>query len=82
MEPEPKSRSDVVEFWQVVGVLGEFMNGSSTFDNSASSEGRYRLLVESISDYAIYMLDPSGIVANWNAGAQRFKGYTAQEIVG
>lgn len=45
-------------------------------------DGRYRLLVESISDYAIYMLDIDGTVTNWNAGAQRFKGYTADEIVG
>jgi PAS domain S-box-containing protein len=45
-------------------------------------EDSYRLLVESITDYAIYMLDPNGIVANWNRGAQRFKGYAADEIVG
>ena len=43
---------------------------------------RYRELVEAITDYAIYMLDPSGIVTSWNAGAQRFKGYTAREIIG
>ena len=42
----------------------------------------YRLLVEGVTDYAIYMLTPSGIVANWNAGAQRAKGYAAAEIVG
>jgi PAS domain S-box-containing protein len=42
----------------------------------------YRLLVESVTDYAIYMLDPSGIVVSWNAGAQRFKGYTPEEIIG
>ncbi len=35
-----------------------------------------------MTDYAIYMLDPEGRVANWNTGAQRFKGYTEQEIVG
>jgi len=40
------------------------------------------LLVQSISDYAIYMLDPAGYVATWNTGAERFKGYTAQEIIG
>jgi PAS domain S-box-containing protein len=51
--------------------------------HSASSENdRYRLLVDAITDYAIYMLDPDGVVTNWNAGAQRFKGYTAEEIVG
>ncbi|GGH27204.1 sensor histidine kinase [Alsobacter metallidurans] len=46
------------------------------------SEERFRLLVESVTDYAIFMLDRDGRVANWNAGAERIKGYTAQEIVG
>lgn len=45
-------------------------------------EERYRLLVDSIIDYAVYMLDPDGIVASWNSGAQRFKGYTSEEIIG
>lgn len=43
---------------------------------------RYRLLVESIGDYAIFMLDTSGHVQTWNAGAQRIKGYTAEQIIG
>ena len=46
------------------------------------TERRFRLLVEGVTDYAIYMLDPDGNVTNWNAGAQRIKGYTASEIVG
>jgi len=46
------------------------------------SERRFRVLVEGLLDYAIYMLDPSGVVVNWNAGAQRLKGYGADEIVG
>lgn len=46
------------------------------------SEERFRLLVQSVTDYAIYMLDPVGTVTSWNAGAQRFKGYTADEIMG
>ncbi|MGA8709600.1 MAG: PAS domain S-box protein [Steroidobacteraceae bacterium] len=46
------------------------------------SEARFRLLVESVRDYAIFMLDPNGIVLTWNAGAQRFKGYKADEIIG
>jgi PAS domain S-box-containing protein len=46
------------------------------------SEERFRLLVESVADYAIYMLDPNGIISSWNLGAQRFKGYDAAEIVG
>ncbi|HSC24196.1 MAG TPA: PAS domain S-box protein [Casimicrobiaceae bacterium] len=45
-------------------------------------DDRFRLLVESVSDYAIFMLDPEGRVATWNAGAQRIKGYQADEIVG
>ena len=47
-----------------------------------SSEGRFRLLVETVRDYAIFMLDPDGRIASWNAGAQRLKGYTVDEIVG
>jgi PAS domain S-box-containing protein len=43
---------------------------------------RFELLVEAISDYAIYMLDPEGFVSSWNSGAQRIKGYTAEEILG
>lgn len=45
-------------------------------------DGRYRLLVEAITDYAIYMLDRDGFVSSWNPGAARFKGYAAEEIVG
>ncbi|HEX7838050.1 MAG TPA: PAS domain-containing sensor histidine kinase [Kofleriaceae bacterium] len=43
---------------------------------------RFQILVESIKDYAIFMLDDRGYVATWNAGAQRIKGYTAREIIG
>src|SRR5437763_5004075 len=46
------------------------------------SEERFRLLVQGVADYAIFMLDPNGFVTNWNAGAARIKGYTAEEIVG
>ncbi len=46
------------------------------------SEERYRMLLEGIQDYAIYMLDPDGRVATWNLGAERIEGWTAEEIVG
>jgi PAS domain S-box-containing protein len=46
------------------------------------SERRFRLLVEGVIDYAIYMLDPNGIISNWNAGAKRIKGYDADEVIG
>ncbi|RWX30820.1 hybrid sensor histidine kinase/response regulator [Rhizobium leguminosarum] len=51
-------------------------------DTSLDEEGRFRLLVDAITDYAIYMLSPEGIVTSWNAGAQRFKGYKPSEILG
>ncbi|HET7770334.1 MAG TPA: ATP-binding protein [Chloroflexota bacterium] len=47
-----------------------------------SSEERFQLLVDSVRDHAIFMLDPDGYVATWNPGAERIKGYTADEIVG
>ena len=47
-----------------------------------SDAGVYRVLVEGITDYAIYMLDPEGYVVSWNPGAQRFKGYVESEILG
>jgi PAS domain S-box-containing protein len=49
---------------------------------SREDENNFRLLVESIKDYAIVMLDPGGHVASWNAGAERFKGYRPEEIIG
>ena len=47
-----------------------------------SSERRFQLLVEAVKDYAIYLLDAEGYIVSWNTGAQRFKGYTADEILG
>jgi PAS domain S-box-containing protein len=46
------------------------------------SEEQFRRLVQSVTDYAIYMLDPEGEIISWNAGAQRIKGYEADEIIG
>lgn len=51
-------------------------------EHPRSHEERFRILVESIKDYAIFMLDADGRVATWNIGAQRIKGYTAAEIIG
>ena len=42
----------------------------------------YELLIQGVVDYAIYMLEPDGLVASWNPGAERIKGYTADEIIG
>jgi PAS domain S-box-containing protein len=53
-----------------------------TLNRLAGNDERYRLLIDSITDYAIYMLDPGGHVVSWNPGAERFKGYTEEEILG
>ncbi|WP_207284337.1 PAS domain-containing sensor histidine kinase [Pseudomonas sp. FW300-N2A2] len=49
---------------------------------STIEDGRFRLLIDAVIDYAIYMIDPDGIITSWNAGARRFKGYEEAEILG
>jgi PAS domain S-box-containing protein len=46
------------------------------------SEEKYRMLIDGVQDYAIFMLDPHGQIVSWNAGAERLKGYTAEQIIG
>ncbi|MBY5661313.1 PAS domain-containing sensor histidine kinase [Rhizobium leguminosarum] len=58
------------------------MEALNRHDTSLDEEGRFRLLVDAIADYAIYMLSPEGIITSWNTGAQRFKGYKPSEILG
>ncbi len=65
-------------FLQVQDVTAE----RAAVEDLRRSEQRFRLLVEAVEDYAIFMLDPTGHVVSWNAGAQRSKGYTAEEIIG
>src|SRR5450631_852675 len=48
----------------------------------SESEERFRLLVQEVKDYAIFMIDPEGRVMSWNQGAQQIKGYTEDEIIG
>jgi PAS domain S-box-containing protein len=52
------------------------------FATTANSDERFRLLLESIKDYSIVMLDPEGLVTTWNKGAERIKGFRADEIIG
>ncbi len=65
-----------------VATTREITERKAAEDRLGESERRFGMLVAGIHDYAIFMLDPDGIVSNWNAGAERFKGYTAEEIVG
>jgi PAS domain S-box-containing protein len=58
------------------------MDEAEQLRSSLTEEGRFSLLVDAVTDYAICMLDPDGIVTSWNAGAQRIEGYEASEIVG
>ncbi|SOE69029.1 PAS/PAC sensor hybrid histidine kinase [Burkholderia sp. D7] len=65
------------------GILGETMNAGEPGKTCDLSDGqRFELLVTGIRDYAIYMLNPAGFISSWNAGAERFKGYAAHEIIG
>ena len=64
------------------GLVRDFTTRRQAEEKLRQSELRTRLLIESIRDYAIFMLDANGNVATWNPGAQRIKGYTASEIIG
>src|SRR5919204_4792164 len=55
---------------------------ASTQEKLRVSEEEFRLLVETVEEYAIYLLDPKGNVATWNLGAEKLKGYKAREIIG
>jgi PAS domain S-box-containing protein len=63
-------------------LVREIAQCQTTAEELRHREERFRLLVESVQDYAIVMLDPSGLVISWNAGAEKIKGYQAQEILG
>src|ERR1700746_3941828 len=63
--------------------LGVALDGRAAAERALDlSERQFRILVESVTDYAIYMLDANGHVTSWNTGSQRIKGYSADEILG
>ncbi|MGF7175029.1 PAS domain S-box protein [Azospirillum doebereinerae] len=79
-------RSSAPEYRSIMGrgagvVVVEVLPAGS-IPEIVSGERRFQMLVESVRDYAIYLLDPQGIVSSWNSGAERFKGYRADEIIG
>ena len=84
-------RKDGSRFWANVVITalrderGELMGfGKITRDLTERrvAELRYKMLIDSVTDYAIYSLDPTGVISSWNPGIERIKGYTADEVVG
>ena len=84
-------RKDGTRFWANVvitrltdenGAILGFGKITRDLTERRIAEQRFRLLVEGVRDYAIYSLDPKGYVQSWNSGAERIKGYTADEIIG
>jgi PAS domain S-box-containing protein len=70
---------EIIGFAKITRDITEQREAASA---ALESERRFRLLVQGVTDYAIYMLDPTGHVTNWNTGARQIKGYAAEEIVG
>jgi PAS domain S-box-containing protein len=68
--------------WSELHKMRDHPTGSPSAQALLVSEERFRLLVDAVVDYAIYMLDLDGNVSSWNSGAQRIKGYSAEEIIG
>ena len=79
IDPIIDASGNLVGFAKVTRDLTERKGAEDTL---RKSEEQFRLLIQSVTDYAIYMLSPEGIITNWNAGAERIKGYTPQEIIG
>jgi PAS domain S-box-containing protein len=67
---------------QFQAVVGELQHNLQMQETEAAELGRYRLLINAVTDYAIYMLDPNGKITSWNPGARRLKGYEETEILG
>ncbi|MBW0446502.1 hybrid sensor histidine kinase/response regulator [bacterium M00.F.Ca.ET.228.01.1.1] len=63
-------------------IVRDMTDKKTVHDAVLESERRFRLLVDGVTDYAIFMLSPEGRVTNWNSGARRIKGYAASEIIG
>jgi PAS domain S-box-containing protein len=79
IDPIRDDSGHVVGFAKITRDLSERMQARAALERS---ENLFRLLVQGVTDYAIFMLDPDGLVSSWNAGAERIKGYSRSEIVG
>jgi len=65
-----------------VNIVRDITEKRAAHEAVLESERRFRVLVNGVTDYAIFMLSPEGVVTNWNSGARRIKGYAAEEIIG
>ncbi len=72
----------LIGFGKVTRDLTAYRRAEQDRIERMAAEERFRLIVESVRDYALFMLDPTGHVATWNIGAKRIKGYDADEIIG
>lgn len=79
IDPIVSPSGEVIGYAKVTRDLTERRNAE---EELRRSERNFRYLIEGVTDYAIYMLDPQGYVTNWNSGAQRIKGYAPEEIIG
>ena len=75
-------RDDTGEPVSVIEINHDITARKRAEETLRASEKRFRLIVDAVEDYAIFMLNPNGYVVSWNAGAERIKGYKAEEIVG
>src|SRR6185312_13902420 len=79
IDPIRTSAGELVGFAKITRDLTEKRQAEAAIKRN---EEQFRLLVQSVTDYAIYMLDTGGLITSWNQGAQRIKGYAPEEIIG